>query len=102
MYPTFPDSTPCEPDFIRDPDFPTCSSKSVYRDHPQLTECGGVININVIIMNIIHKSGSSGHSSSSSISKDCFDAIKIVWLGKIHRDQNHEVDSFIDKCVMGR
>jgi hypothetical protein len=53
-------------------------------------------------MNIIHKSGSSGHSSSSSISKDCFDAIKIVWLGKIHRDQNHEVDSFIDKCVMGR
>lgn len=25
--PTFPDSTPCELDFIRDPDFPTCSSK---------------------------------------------------------------------------
>jgi hypothetical protein len=100
-----PDSTPCEPGFIRNPDFPTCSSKeSVCRDHPQLTECGGVLNINIIIKNIIHKSGNSGHSSSSSssLSKDCFDAIKITWLGKIHRGQNHEVDSFIDNCVMGR
>jgi hypothetical protein len=97
-----PDSTRCEPGFIRNPDFPTCSSKdSVCRDHPQLTECG-VININIIIKNIIHKSGSSGHSSSSSISKDCYDAIKIAWLGKIHRGQNPEVDSFIDKCIMGR
>ena len=97
-----PDSTPCEPGFIRNPDFPTCSSKeSVCRDHPQLTECG-VININIIIKNIIHRSGSSGQSSSSSISKDCFDAIKLAWLGKIHRGQNPEVDSFIDKCIMGR
>ena len=97
-----PDSTPCEPGFIRNPDFQTCSSKeSVCRDHPQLTECG-VININIIIKNIIHRSGSSGQSSSSSISKDCFDAIKLAWLGKIHRGQNPEVDSFIDKCVMGR
>jgi hypothetical protein len=57
-----PNSVPCEPGFIRDPDFPTCSSKaSVCRDHPELKECGNnvEIDINIIIKNILHRSGGS-------------------------------------------
>jgi hypothetical protein len=35
-----PDSTPCEPGFIRDPDFPRCSQKEkVCNKHPELNEC---------------------------------------------------------------
>jgi len=35
-----PDSTPCEPGYTRDPDFPTCSSiESVCRDHPDEDVC---------------------------------------------------------------
>ena len=35
-----PDSTPCEPGYTRDPDFPTCSSiDSVCRDHPDEDIC---------------------------------------------------------------
>ena len=93
-------TAPCEPGYIRDPNFPTCSKKeSVCRDHPELSECGGgVININIIIK-IIHRHASSG-SASSSMSKDCFDAIKVAWSGKIQRGQNNEVDRFIDKCLV--
>lgn len=87
------DKVPCEKGFIRNPDFPTCSSKlSVCRDHPTIKECSSNVNINVII----HRTGSSG---STSISKNCFDAIKIAWIGKVHRGQNSEVDKFIDKCL---
>ena len=36
----YPDSTPCEPAFIRDPDFPRCSQKEkVCNKHPELNEC---------------------------------------------------------------
>ena len=95
-----PDSTPCEPGFIRDPDFPTCSQKeSVCSKHPELGACG--THLIIIIKKIIHSSnsGSSNGGSSQSLSKDCFDAIKIAWLGKMHRGQNQEVDNFIDKCL---
>jgi hypothetical protein len=104
-----PDSTPCEPGFIRDPDFPTCSSKeSVCRDHPELRVCGGkgdgghdnhggTVKVVVNIKNIIHKSSSS--QSSSSLSQACFDVLKIVWLNKVQLGQDKEVDNFINKCL---
>lgn len=48
----------------------------------------------------IHKTiHSSSGGSSSSLSKGCFDAIKIAWLGKVHRGQNSEADNFIDNCL---
>jgi hypothetical protein len=50
----------------------------------------------IVIHKTIHSSSSSG---SHSLSNGCFDAIKIAWLGKVHRGQNQEVDSFIDKCL---
>ena len=50
----------------------------------------------IVILKTIHSSSSSG---SNSLSNGCFDAIKIAWLGKVHRGQNQEVDSFIDKCL---
>ena len=35
-----PNDVPCEPGFIIDPDFPTCSQKeAVCRDHPNIDEC---------------------------------------------------------------
>jgi hypothetical protein len=35
-----PDSTPCQPGYIMDPDFPTCTDKdSVCNRHPQIKEC---------------------------------------------------------------
>jgi hypothetical protein len=35
-----PDSVPCEPGFIRDPDFPTCSQKErVCQEHPNINAC---------------------------------------------------------------
>ncbi|MGC2428969.1 MAG: hypothetical protein WA421_18190 [Nitrososphaeraceae archaeon] len=54
-------------------------------------DCTKDIFIN--ILNVIHGSSSSG---SHSLSIGCFDAIKIAWLGKVHREQNHEADQFID------
>ena len=58
------------------------------------------IDIDIIVKNIIHRGGGGGSGSSShGLSSACFDAIKIAWLGKIHRGQNHEVDNFIDKCL---
>ena len=37
-----PDSTPCDPGYIRDPDYPTCSKKEdVCKKHPELRACGG-------------------------------------------------------------
>ena len=37
-----PNSTPCEPGYIIDPGFPTCSQKeSVCNNHPELKLCGG-------------------------------------------------------------
>ena len=53
-------------------------------------------DIFINIHNVIHGSSSSG---SHSLSIGCFDAIKIAWLGKVHREQNHEADQFIDKCL---
>ena len=42
-----PDSTPCEPGYAMDPDFPTCSSiDSICRDHPDEDVCGGPFNNN--------------------------------------------------------
>ena len=92
--------------------FPTCSSKSfLCKDHPELRGCkegdkrpSNENNHNrdiIIIKNIIHKhtgSGGSSSSSSSSISKDCYDAFRIVWLGNIHKGENKEIDTFMDKC----
>lgn len=47
-----------------------------------------------------HNSGSSGSGGSShSLSAKCFDSIKIAWIGKIHRGENHDVDKIIDKCL---
>jgi hypothetical protein len=95
-----PDSTPCEPGFIRDPDFPTCSQKeNVCSKHSELEACG--THLIIIIKKIIHssRSGNSNSDSSHSLSKDCFDAIKIAWLGKMDRGQNQEVDNYIDKCL---
>ena len=59
--------------------------------------CGNPTPVIINIHKTIHSSSNSG--SSSSISKTCFDAIKIAWLGKVHRGQNHEVDQFIDNCL---
>jgi hypothetical protein len=42
---------------------------------------------------------SSSSSSNHNLSGKCFDEIKIAWLGKIHRGQNHDVDNIIDKCL---
>ncbi len=58
----------------------------------------GVCNkdIFIIIHNTIHSSSSG---STHGLSKGCFDAIKIAWLGKVHRGQNSEVDNFIDNCL---
>ena len=62
------------------------------------------IDINIIIklINSVHvNSGSSGnsHSNSVKLGGSCFDAIKIAWLGKVHRGENQEVDQFIDRCL---
>lgn len=53
------------------------------------------------ITKVIHEGSSGGSSGGSghSLSKACFDAIKIAWFGKVHRGQNHEVDKFIDNCL---
>ena len=58
----------------------------------------GVCNkdIFITIHKTIHSSSSGG---SHSLSSGCFDAIKIAWLGKVHRGQNQEADNFIDKCL---
>lgn len=88
------DRTPCDTGYIRDPSFPTCSKKeSVCRDHPSLAVCGNQV---IVIKNIIHK---HSNNSNHGLSKDCFDAIKIAWFGKVERGQNNEVDKFIDKCL---
>jgi hypothetical protein len=51
------------------------------------------------IVVVVKHSSSSSSSSSHSLSGKCFDEIKIAWLGKIHRGQNHAVDQIIDKCL---
>ena len=38
-------------------------------------------------------------AGSSGLSKDCLDAIRIAWLGKVQRGQNAEVDKYIDNCL---
>jgi len=136
-----PDSTPCEPGFIRDPDFPTCSNKeSVCKKHPDAKGCknddgkpipcnrhvilgsGGHDNrchypgppfhpcgfhgfqfingkcIKNIFINV-HTRTSGGSSGSNNLSDECYDAIKIAWLGKVQRGDSHEVDDFIDNCL---
>ena len=47
-----------------------------------------------------HSSGSGSNSGgSNNLSDDCYNTIKIAWLGQIYRGQNHEVDQMIDKCL---
>lgn len=99
-----PDSTPCEPGFIRNPDFPTCNSKdSVCRDHPELRVCGGngggIVKIIIIIKNIIHKNSRGSSHSSQSLNTDCINVIKLAWENNIHRGQDKQVDQYIDRCL---
>jgi hypothetical protein len=62
----------------------------------------GIRNKDILFINIHNRihSSSSSNSASTSISKTCFDVIKITWLAKIHNGQNHEVDDVIDKCLL--
>lgn len=48
---------------------------------------------------VIVKHTSSSSSSSHSLSNQCFNEIKIAWLGKIQRGDFKKVDSIIDKCL---
>jgi hypothetical protein len=93
-----PDSVPCEPGFVRDPDFPTCSSKaSVCRDHPELKLCGGDGHDHdkhgkkVIV---VHRT-----INHNNLSNECFFEIKTAWLNKISRGESSRVDNIIDKCL---
>ena len=55
------------------------------------------INIIINIKTIIHKSGN--HHSSSGLSKDCIDVVRLVWMGNIHRGQDSQVDEYIGRCL---
>lgn len=76
---------------------------------PPFVHCGHGFSVDhgrcerTVIVNIIHhSSGSSGSGSSGSshsLSAKCFDSIKIAWVGKIHRGENHDVDKIIDDCL---
>lgn len=66
-----PDDVPCEPGYIRDPDFPTCSDKEfVCREHPTIDECKDDEDedeehehreITIIINKIIKETNSGNH-----------------------------------------
>lgn len=47
----------------------------------------------------VHTHTSGGSSGSNNLSDECYDAIKIAWLGKVQRGDSHEVDDFIDNCL---
>ena len=47
----------------------------------------------------VHTHTSGGGSGSNNLSDECYDAIKIAWLGKVQRGDSHEVDYFIDNCL---
>ena len=51
------------------------------------------------IVIVKHTSSSSSSSSSHNLSNQCFNEIKIAWLGKIQRGDFKKVDSIIDKCL---
>lgn len=77
---------------------------------PPFVHCGRGFDVDhgkcvkIEIIKIVHhsdssSSSSSGSGSSHSLSAKCFDSIKIAWIGKIHRGENHDVDKIIDKCL---
>jgi hypothetical protein len=112
------DNIPCQEGYIRDPNFPTCSSKSfLCKDHPELKGCGNNAPIRncegnkcpppritpqqhiTIILKIIHSSNSGkGYSGSHGLSDACYLIIKQTWLGNIHIGQNPEIDKFMARC----
>lgn len=103
------DKVPCDKNFVRDPDFPTCSNKErVCRDHPKLDFClncpigfhpdHGVCTRHIFID--VHRTIHSSNSGpAQSMSAACFATMKLIWLGKIQRGQNQETDQFIDRCL---
>lgn len=121
------DRVPCQPGYLRDPGFPTCSSKSfVCKEHPEISGCkegekpqvcpigfrleaNGHTCFKIVNHRTIHvpsHSSSSGSSSSSNtnsgnhnLSAKCFDQIRIAWLAKIQRGDNKAVDNIIDPCL---
>lgn len=55
--------------------------------------------VNKVFIDIVHHNSGSSSGSSHSLSAKCFDVIKIAWIGKIHRGENHDVDKIIDDCL---
>ena len=114
-----PDSIPCQEGYLRDPNFPTCSSKSfLCKDHPELKGCGNNPPSHcegkkcppqrtippqqhiVVILKIIHTHNSGkGYSGNHGLSDACYLIIKQIWLGNIHIGQNAEIDKFMAECL---
>ena len=105
------DKIPCQEGYIRDPNFPQCSSKSfLCKDHPELRGCGGKDGGGprttpqqhiTIILKIIHTHDSGkGYRGSHGLSDACYLIIKQTWLGNIHIGQNAEIDKFMERCLV--
>lgn len=102
-----PDSVPCQEGYIRDPNFPTCSSKSfLCKDHPELRGCKGTTPDQndrqhhvIVIKQIITKHTTSHNKSSHSLSTECYFTIRDTWIAKIQRGENSQIDKIMADCL---
>jgi len=61
-----------------------------------------VIKIIDIINIIIHKHGSSHHTTvvkNVGMSADCYSVIKMMWTSNIHHGQNAQIDNYVNNCL---
>lgn len=106
-----PDSPKCKPDnggncptgFSHNENgncFPSgkCPNGSSRHDNDESGKCFPNHNPHKTIVIVKHTSSSSS-SGNHNLSSQCFNEIKIAWLGKIKRGTNQAVDNIIDKCL---